>query len=129
MKAIPLILTICLIACTPHSVREAESVVTQADSLWQAGKMYGVDEGDSVSLAQAYETLQEHSAFSRQLSEVCPFVLSLRTLYIAPSYIFPRLLPLRQAASSEGQPRSRDAGLHRRHPFPHARLPYPRARI
>jgi len=39
------------------SVREAESVVAQADSLWHNGQMYGVDEGDSATLAKAYETL------------------------------------------------------------------------
>lgn len=68
MKNILCILFIALscffAACTPHSVREAEKVVTQADSLWQAGKMYGVDEGDSVSLAQAYETLDQFGKFS-----------------------------------------------------------------
>lgn len=98
MKNIPCILfitlTILLAACTPHSVREAESVVTQADSLWQAGKMYGVDDGDSVTLAQAYETLQEHSAFSRQLSEVCPFVhcTSLLRTYSHACYHYGKLL-------------------------------------
>ncbi len=98
MKTIPYIsfitLTILLAACTPHSVREAESVVTQADSLWQAGKMYGVDEGDSVTLAQAYETLQEHSAFSRQLSEVCPFIpcTSLLRTYSHACYHYGKLL-------------------------------------
>ena len=88
------VLSVTMSACTPRSVREAESVVTQADSLWQAGKMYGVDAGDSVSLAQAYETLQEHSAFSRQLSEVCPFVhctLLLRT-YSHACYHYGKLL-------------------------------------
>ena len=39
------------------SVREAEEVVAQADSLWHNGQMYGVDEGDSATLAKAYETL------------------------------------------------------------------------
>ena len=71
---VAVVLSVTMSACTPRSVRGAESVVAQADSLWQAGQMYGVDEGDSVTLAQAYETLQEHSAFSRQFSEVCPFV-------------------------------------------------------
>ena len=54
----------CLIlaSCTPHVVREAETVVAQADSLWQAGQMYGIDAGDSATLAQAYETLKKHSA-------------------------------------------------------------------
>ena len=44
-------------ACTPRAVREARGVVAQADSLWHAGQMYGVDAGDSATLAQAYETL------------------------------------------------------------------------
>ena len=47
---------LCL-ACTPRAVREAKDVVAQADSLWHAGQMYGVDAGDSATLAQAYETL------------------------------------------------------------------------
>ena len=51
------------------SLNEARDVVAQADSLWHEGKMYGVDEGDSATLAQAYERLKEHSAFSRQKSE------------------------------------------------------------
>ena len=91
---VAVVLSVTMSSCTPRAVREAESVVTQADSLWQAGKMYGVDEGDSVSLAQAYETLQEHSAFSRQLSEVCPFVpctLLLRT-YSHACYHYGKLL-------------------------------------
>ena len=54
---------------TIMSLREAQHVVTQADSLWHKGKMYGVDEGDSATLAQAYERLKELSTFSRQKSE------------------------------------------------------------
>ena len=91
MKTIPYIsfitLTILLAACTPHSVREAEKVVTQADSLWQAGKMYGVDEGDSVTLAQAYETL---SAFnSPLLSTLNP---QLSTIFSHACYHYGKLL-------------------------------------
>ena len=48
----------CLMACAPQAVREAEDVVAQADNLWHAGKQYGVDEGDSATLAQAYKTLE-----------------------------------------------------------------------
>ena len=47
----------CLMACAPQAVRKVEDVVAQADSLWHAGKQYGIDEGDSATLAQAYETL------------------------------------------------------------------------
>ena len=63
---------LCL-ACSPRAIREARDVVAQADSLWQAGQMYGVDAGDSATLAQAYETLGKFSVFSIQLSEIFPF--------------------------------------------------------
>lgn len=43
--------------CSSRALHEAEAVVAQADSLWQAGLMYGIDAGDSLSLAQAYQTL------------------------------------------------------------------------
>ena len=44
-------------SCSSRAIHEAEAVVAQADSLWQAGLMYGTDAGDSLSLAQAYKTL------------------------------------------------------------------------
>ena len=80
--------------CSSRAIHEAEAVVAQADSLWQAGLMYGIDAGDSLSLAQAYETLKEHSAFSRQLSEVCPFVpcTSLLRTYSHACYHYGKLL-------------------------------------
>ena len=80
--------------CSSRAIHEAEAVVAQADSLWQAGLMYGTDAGDSLSLAQAYETLKEHSAFSRQLSEVCPFVpcTSLLRTYAHSCYHYGKLL-------------------------------------
>jgi len=45
------------------SLREAQHVLAQADSLWHEGKMYGADEGDSATLAQAYEAFR-HFPFS-----------------------------------------------------------------
>ena len=63
---------LCL-ACSPRAIREARDVVAQADSLWHAGQMYGMDAGDSATLAQAYETLGKFSVFSIQLSEIFPF--------------------------------------------------------
>ena len=80
--------------CSSRAIHEAEAVVAQADSLWQAGLMYGTDAGDSLTLAQAYETLKEHSAFSRQLSEVCPFVpcTSLLRTYAHSCYHYGKLL-------------------------------------
>ena len=63
------LLLVCIFAaCAPRSIREAQSVVAQADSLWHAGKQYGIDEGDSVTLAQAYETLGSLSLFNFHFS-------------------------------------------------------------
>ena len=90
------LLILCWIGqgCSSRAVREAEAVVAEADSLWHAGKTYGMDAGDSATLAQAYETLKEHSAFSRQLSEVCPFVpcTSLLRTYSHACYHYGKLL-------------------------------------
>ena len=58
-----------LSSCTAPKVREAQGIVAQADSLWHEGKMYGVDDGDSAALAQAYETFGKYSVFSIQLSD------------------------------------------------------------
>lgn len=54
-----LLLVCAFTACVPCSVREAQSVVAQADRLWQAGQMYG----DSSQLAQAYGTLGQWQWF------------------------------------------------------------------
>ena len=43
--------------CSSRAIHEAEAVVAQADSLWQAGLMYGIDAGDSLTLEPAYQTL------------------------------------------------------------------------
>ena len=81
-------------SCSSRAIHEAEAVVAQADSLWQAGLMYGIDAGDSLTLAQAYKTLKEHSAFSRQLSEVFPFVqrTSFLRTYAHACYHYGKLL-------------------------------------
>ena len=50
--------------CSSRALHEAEAVVAQADSLWQAGLMYGIDAGDSLPLAQAYETLGAYQFLS-----------------------------------------------------------------
>ncbi|MBR1473811.1 MAG: hypothetical protein IJ602_06095 [Paludibacteraceae bacterium] len=54
-----------LSSCSIPQHHEAQEVVAQADSLWHEGKMYGVDAGDSATLAQAYERLKELSAVCR----------------------------------------------------------------
>ena len=55
--------TLLLLSCSGTSadlpLREAESVVAEADSLWQAGQTYG----DSTQLAQAYEKLGQWQWF------------------------------------------------------------------
>ncbi len=57
-----------MMSCAPKSLREAEEVVAQADSLRAAGQMYGIDAGDSATLAQAYETLGSLSLFNFHFS-------------------------------------------------------------
>ena len=56
-------LTAGLCGCSLRALDEAQAVVAQADSLWHIGQMYGIDEGDSATLAHAYETLKKQSAF------------------------------------------------------------------
>ena len=53
-----------LSSCSLTSLREAQCVVAQADSLWHEGKQYGVDMGDSATLAQAYERLKPRAQFT-----------------------------------------------------------------
>ncbi|MBQ9603170.1 MAG: hypothetical protein IJR42_05115, partial [Paludibacteraceae bacterium] len=61
-------ITTLLLSCSPKALREAEEVVAQADSLRAAGQMYGIDAGDSATLAQAYETLGSLSLFNFHFS-------------------------------------------------------------
>ena len=63
-----LLITTLLLSCSPKALREAEEVVAQADSLRAAGQMYGIDAGDSATLAQAYETLGSLSLFNFHFS-------------------------------------------------------------
>ena len=83
-----------LCGCSSRTFDEAQAVVAQADSLWHIGQIYGIDEGDSATLAQAYETLKKQSAASRQLSEVFPFVPCTSSLctYAHACYHYGRLL-------------------------------------
>ena len=75
------------VSCSCHSggklsLRQAQHVVAQADSLWHEGQMYGIDAGDSATLAQAYETL---NSFVHCTS-------SLRTSFAHACYHYGRLL-------------------------------------
>ncbi len=51
-------------ACSSNALSEAKQTVAQADSVWAGGGMYS----DSLSLAQAYETLGHLSLFNFHLS-------------------------------------------------------------
>lgn len=81
-------------SCVSRGVREAQEVVAQADSLWHDGQMYGVDAGDSATLAQAYETLDKSTAFCRRIRDIFPFVLRTSSLgtYSHACYHYGRLL-------------------------------------
>ena len=87
------ILMLCS-SCVSRGVREAQEVVAQADSLWHDGQMYGVDAGDSATLAQAYETLDKSTAFCRRIREIFPFALHTSSLgtYSHACYHYGRLL-------------------------------------
>lgn len=82
-----LLLGCTLMACSRQALHEAQQVVSQADSLWHAGQMYGVDAGDSVTLAQAYETL---SSFNSPL--LSPFTFNLSSSYAHACYHYGKLL-------------------------------------
>ena len=87
------ILMLCS-SCVSRGVREAQEVVAQADSLWHDGQMYGIDAGDSATLAQAYETLDKSTAFCRRIREIFPFAHRTSSLgtYSHACYHYGRLL-------------------------------------
>ena len=80
---------VLLSGCGSRAEEGARDVVAQADSLRAAGKMYGVDAGDSASLARAYYALTPNYA-ARVLPEGC--VKSLSTDYAHACYHYGRLL-------------------------------------
>ncbi len=84
-----LILLIALSSCSSRSVREAQTVVADADSLWHNGQMYGIDYGDSATLAQAYETL---STFNSPYLQIVPLGKELPTDFSHLCYHYGRLL-------------------------------------
>ena len=64
--AIWIVLIACCVgglSCSTHVPDKAQATVATADSLWHEGKMYGTDEGDSLSIAQAYGTLARWQRF------------------------------------------------------------------
>lgn len=50
-----LLACLSLLSCSPRALREAQSVVAEADSLWHAGQTYS----DSLRLSEAYRTLDK----------------------------------------------------------------------
>ena len=86
IKYICLLAILCLnAACSRHALHDVQVVVAQADSLWHAGQMYGIDQGDSSTLAQAYETLGQFGKLSIVNSQ-------LSTAYAHACYHYGRLL-------------------------------------
>ena len=86
--------------CSSRAIHEAEAVVAEADSLWQAGLMYGIDAGDSATLAQAYETLGAYQFLS-------PFTLHLplpMPAIITASCCAPRTIPQKRCRPSSTPP-------------------------
>ena len=84
------VLAVALLSgCCSRAEEGARDVVAQADSLRAEGKMYGVDAGDSATLAQAYYALTPNYA-ARVLPEGC--VKSLSTDYAHACYHYGRLL-------------------------------------
>ena len=82
-----IILLIGLVACSPRAVHEAQRTVAVADSMRAEGQMYGVDEGDSAALAQAYSALHAWRI-------VCP------TDYAHACYHYGRLLRAKEYPAS-----------------------------
>ena len=74
---------ILLSACSIHDLSEAKQIVAQADSVWAEGGMYS----DSLSLAQAYETL---SSFNYPLLSTLNSQLS--TDFVHACYHYGKLL-------------------------------------
>ena len=74
-----------LSACSPRAVREAVDVVRVADSLRAEGQMYGIDKGDSTSLAQTYGILEAISPPFRR-------GLGVGSAYVHACYHYGRLL-------------------------------------
>ena len=80
-----LLLAFSLIACSPREVRTAQAVVRTADSLRACEQMYD----DSLSLAQAYETL---GRISRYLLPITNHQLQITSTYAHACYHYGRLL-------------------------------------
>ncbi|MBR1878415.1 MAG: hypothetical protein IJ814_05335 [Paludibacteraceae bacterium] len=83
MTKLYILLLAALVSCSPRPLREAQNVVAQADSLWHNGQMYGIDAGDSATLANAYETLGKHAFVHRT---------SVFRTYVHSCYHYGRLL-------------------------------------
>ena len=78
------ILWVCFSSCSLRAIKEAEAVVAQADSLWRNGQRYE----DSVSLAEAYNTLHQSPITNHQ----SPITNHHSTSYAHACYHYGRLL-------------------------------------
>ena len=75
-------------ACSSNALSEAKQTVAQADSVWAEGGMYN----DSLSLAQAYETLGHLSPFSFLISHSFERLFHLSPAYVHACYHYGKLL-------------------------------------
>lgn len=83
---------VCLFTgCSRRALHEAQTVVAQADSLWHNGKMYGTETEDSIALAQAYHTLNNHP-LSPYTLHLTPYTVHLSSYYVRACYHYGRLL-------------------------------------
>ena len=81
---------VCLFTgCSRRALHEAQAVVKAADSARAEGRMYGTETEDSIALAQAYHTLNNHPLFPYTVHHT-PYTIHLTpyTVHLTP-YTFP----------------------------------------
>ncbi len=83
---------VCLFTgCSRRALHEAQTVVAQADSARAEGRMYGTEKADSIALAQAYHTLNNHP-LSPYTLHLTPYTVHLSSYYVRACYHYGRLL-------------------------------------
>ena len=80
---------VCLFTgCSRRALHEAQAVVAQADSARAEGRMYGTEKADSIALAQAYHTLNNHP-LSPYTLHLPLFLFHLSSFLLLRSRLFP----------------------------------------
>ena len=90
---------VCLFTgCSRRALHEAQAVVKAADSARAEGRMYGTEKADSIALAQAYHTLNNHPLSPYTLHRTpytfpfSSFIFPLSSYYVRACYHYGRLL-------------------------------------